>query len=272
MVMQDYIFDGENYRVTFTDDGLYVEISGDDYIDEESIYGELSHDTKLIPYEHVSVSYYVFRTTAKSKPEYTGVIEIDSEGDLFDGDFLLRTNEKFFEAVKKYGVKAKNEEILNRTPPEKEKPKKVFRSYKNTALNYVLRTVIPMLVLAAVCVYVLYEKQNLWLLYVTGAAVFFAEFFALFSLASPTKLIIYENYLAYLRPHPVAFIDKTLVEKIDIVVGARGRKYIAMFTKAEFLEVNYSEKLIKCLKAELPAAEIEEMNVDKFFNEEILNH
>lgn len=260
--LPENVFEGENFRITFEEGGLLIEVSDEDDITADGVYGEFSKKTRLIPYENTAAELLAVRQRPKDKPFAFVFIEVETGDDDIDGGMQLLYTEKFAAAAQKYGMTVKNADLADKVYAKKEKPKKTFRLYEGKLYKPVLSICITAVLFAAAALTVVLTKGNLWLLYVSGAVFWLGAFYGCFALASPISLKFYGDYLTVTKNVSRVLIDKPSVREISVLNGKRGPVAFAICTIAQGVALPFSEKAFSFLKSEIPDAEIIEESYD----------
>ena len=250
-VFENGKFLGTNFELSFEKDGLCLQIYDDTR--KKQIFGALSHITKIIPYDNVSMEVATYRKRRNALPDFLAVISLNCDEGPFDGEIELPLNHELLETAKKHGVKIDGEYRIYTVPPKREKPKKVFRLYKKSFLFYIFWVVFPLLL----CVLAQkFAKENfMFLVPVTGVLTLLGAIFALISILAPPLFIVYKDYVQFIDKSPVSFIDKKMICKIESG-ETNGGKRIVLWTSIEYLELVYNQKLMDYLTKEFPDVDI----------------
>lgn len=260
--LPENVFEGNNYRLTFTDEGLIVEVSGEDNIHDEGIYGELSHTQRLVPYKQTYIQLVPYRKTRTVDPYVFAFLILETGNDEFDGKVEIDYTAKLMDLVDKYHVAVNGLALLLLPTDVEEKPKKVIKTYKHSALTTTLLIVLPILLMTVSALAAVSDRKWLPFMIVSFVCGGCLIIYACIMLVLPQKLLFYTHYVQLIRSVPISYFPLTCVQKMTKVTVGKYRKYLLVINHAEVLQLHYSDEVYEAFQERLASVECLDLHYD----------
>ena len=221
------IIRGDNYIIAFEKDGIRLEIKDKE---EDEVFGELSKNTRIIPYDVITVTVFFMWGNLSSEPVKSLVMRVNQTDDGFDEEGSLPYSEKLLSTLKRYGVKIVNEQIKDAKPDRSEKPQAVFKNHRRLPLKIGILVFCAVLVTLSVGLLVSDYAGSpvLYVMFIVGVAgIVFSSAF----IQNCEKLVFYKNFFGYCRGSSLHFVlmHKKSIDAVMVLVNDKGESVFVSF-------------------------------------------
>ena len=221
------IIRGDNYIIAFEKDGIRLEIKDKE---EDEVFGELSKNTRIIPYDVITVTVFFMWGNLSSEPVKSLVMRVNQTDDGFDEEGSLPYSEKLLSTLKRYGMKIVNEQIKDAKPDRSEKPQAVFKNHRRLPLKIGFLVLCGMMsLISAIFLVANYSSSPIFYVMlisgVTGIPL------SVVFIKNCEKLVFYKDFFGYYLGSSLHFVlmHKKSIDAIMVLVNGKGESAFVSF-------------------------------------------